>query len=306
MLVSGKKILAQAERGGYAVGAFNINNMEMLQGVISAAEELHSPVIIQTSEGAIEYAGMKYLVALVYTASHAKIPVVLHLDHGKDMRLIKEAINSGFYTSVMYDGSSKPLTTNIKNTKEVVKLAHRKKITVEAELGAIAGVEDFVSVSEREASLTNAEQAADFVKQTNCDSLAVAIGTAHGAKKFKSRPRLDFKRCTRIDERVRVPLVLHGASSVYPAEVKRANKFGAKIKDARGVNDALIRKAIKCGVRKINNDTDLRIAFTIGIRETLMKQPAVFDPRKYLGPARDRICEITKRKIKLFGSAGKA
>jgi len=280
--------------------------MEILQAVIEAAVEMKSPVIIQTSEGAISYAGMDYLGQMVGIAAKAKIPVVMHLDHGKDMRLIKKAINSGYYTSIMYDGSSKDYRTNVTNTQKIKKLAFPKHISVEAELGALSGIEDFVSVSEKEASLTNATQAADFVKETNCDSLAVAIGTAHGAYKYKGRPKLDFKRENEIDQVVKVPLVLHGASSVYPSEVKRALALGIKIKDAKGINDSLIKKAIKYGVRKINNDTDLRIAFTIGIKKALKDKPKNFDPRKTLGPAKEEIKKIVKRKIKLFGSAGKA
>ncbi|HEU0050617.1 MAG TPA: class II fructose-bisphosphate aldolase [Patescibacteria group bacterium] len=305
MLVSSKNILTKARRAHYAVPAFNINNLEILKSVMHAATELKSPVIVQTSEGAIEYAGMKYLIAMVRAAADAPIPIALHLDHGKNMDVIKQAIRDG-YTSVMMDGSSLPYEENVSKTKEIVKNAHAKHISVEAEIGVLSGIEDLVSVKKRDAILTNPEQALAFSRATGCDALAVAIGTSHGAYKFSGKTHLDIERLKRIAALVDLPLVLHGASGVLEDVVKLAEHFGAKLGKARGVLDADIKEAIKYGVAKINIDTDLRLAFTAGIHEAAHDLPKVIDPRKLLLPAMQLMAEVAKRKITLFKSAGRA
>ncbi|MDD4995042.1 MAG: class II fructose-1,6-bisphosphate aldolase [Patescibacteria group bacterium] len=305
MLVTTKKILGPARRGRYAVGAFNVNNMEILQAVIAAGIRMKSPLIIQTSEGAISYAGMDYLIAMTRLAASSPIPVALHLDHGKNLKIIKKAIDSG-YTSVMFDGSHLPLAKNIKFTRQVVSWARRRGVSVEAELGAIAGIEDFVSVSARDAHLTGPEEARDFVRRTGCDSLAVAIGTAHGAYKFKGAAKLDLARLAEIRKKVSVPLVLHGASGVPQTLVRQAEKFGARLNNPRGVSDTLIKKAVRLGICKINTDTDLRLAFTAGVRSALAENPKEIDPRKILGPAREIIQRVVKQRINIFGSKNKA
>ncbi|HPN14975.1 MAG TPA: class II fructose-1,6-bisphosphate aldolase [bacterium] len=305
MLVPAIKILKKARAGHYAIPAFNINNLEALKAIMAAAVKLRSPLIVQTSEGAIEYAGLDYLIAMVKVAAKAPVPIALHVDHGKDLKLIKQAIQQG-YTSVMFDGSALPLKENIAKTKQVVKWARAKKVSVEAEIGAIAGIEDFVSVAEKDAHLTNPEQAASFVKQTGCDSLAVAIGTAHGAYKFKGETHLDIERLKKIAKLVTIPIVLHGASGVLEDVVKLAEYHGAKLGEARGVLDADIKQAIKHGVSKVNIDTDLRIAFTAGVREAVDQMKDVIDPRKLLQPANELMTEVAVRKIMLFKSEGKA
>lgn len=304
MLVPSLPLLKKARAGKYAVPAFNVNDLEMLKAIMRAAEALRSPIIVQTSEGAIEYAGMDYLVAMVRVAAKANIPVVLHLDHGKNLEVIREAIASG-YTSVMFDGSALPYEENVRVTKQVVKWGHARRISVEAELGSIKGIEDLVSVAERDAVLTNPEQAKQFVKETGCDTLAVAIGTAHGAYKFTGVTHLDLERLKKIAALVKVPIVLHGASGVMEDVVELAEKHGAKLGEARGVLDEDIKKAIKLGVAKINIDTDLRLAFTAGIREAIDELPKVIDPRKLLEPANLLMTEVAKYKINLFGSKGK-
>ncbi len=305
MLISSQKLLQKARKEGFAVPAFNVNNLEMVEAVMKAALELKSPIILQTSEGAIEYAGMGYLIALARVAAEAKLPVVLHVDHGKNLATIKEAIKQG-YSSVMIDASRLPLKENIATTKKVVAWAKAKKISVEAEIGAIRGVEDHVSVAEAEALLTDPAEAALFAKETGCDSLAISIGTAHGAYKFEGLPRLDLKRLKEIAALVRIPLVLHGASGVREDLIDLAEHHGAKIGAARGVLDKDIKVAIKLGITKVNIDTDLRLAFTAGIREAIDELPKVIDPRKFLGPASLLMTEVARQKIKLFGSAGKA
>lgn len=305
MLTNSKNILKKAQKGKYAIGAFNINNMEILQAVVRAGVKMRSPLIIQTSEGAVSYAGIEYLKALVQVAAKAPIPIAFHLDHGKDLKIIKKAIDSG-YTSVMFDGSALPYAKNVRLTKQVVSWAKRKGVTVEAELGAIAGIEDFVSVSQRQAHLTSPKQAKEFVKNTDCDLLAIAIGTAHGAYKYKGSAKLDLKRLGQIRKKVSIPLVLHGASGVPKNIVRQAEKFGARLKNPRGVSDALIKQAIKGGICKINTDTDLRLAFTASVRKTLKQNPDVFDPRKILGPARDLIQQVVEHRIQVFASKNKA
>ncbi len=305
MLVTTKKLLAQARAKGYAIPAMNVNNLEAIKAIISAAEKMRSPVILQTSEGAIEYAGIEYLAAMIRVAASGKIPVAMHLDHGKDIRYVKLAIAHG-YTSVMFDGSAFPYAKNVALTKSVVKMAHAKGVSVEAEIGTLAGIEDFVSVEEKDAHLTNPDEARKFVRDTKCDALAIAIGTSHGAYKFTGKTHLDLNRLKKIAKLVRIPLVLHGASGVREDLVKLAELHGAKLGEARGVLDQDIKAAIRLGVAKINIDTDLRIAFTAGIRESVDDLPKVIDPRKLLERSTLLMREVAMRKMKLFGSAGRA
>jgi len=304
-LVSAKEILEKAKRANYAVGAFNINNMEILQGIISACKKALSPVIIGVSEGAISYAGFNFIVSMVKTAvDESIIPVALHLDHGKNIDTIANCINGGF-TSVMIDGSHLNFEENIKVTKEVAQLAKPRGISVEGELGRLVGVEDMVSVDEKEAILTDPEAAEEFVEKTGVDFLAIAIGTSHGAYKFKGEPKIDIERLKQIRERVDIPLVLHGASSVPEWVLERAIRYGAKLHGARGVPEDAIREAIKNGICKVNIDTDIRLALIGAIREVLTEKPEEFDPRKYLGPGRDAIEKVVLEKIELLGSSGK-
>ncbi|MEK7620265.1 MAG: class II fructose-1,6-bisphosphate aldolase [Patescibacteria group bacterium] len=307
MLVTLKQILDKADRRRYAVGAFNINNLETLQAVMDAAEAERSPVILSTSEGAIDYAGMEELASLAHIAARkTKLPVVFHLDHGKNEALVVEAIKSGWYTSVMFDGSSLPFKENIRHTKNIAEMAHKRGISVEAELGAIAGIEDFVSVKDRDAHLTDPKQAREFARATGCDALAIAVGTKHGAYKFKGESKLDYDRLKRIAEAVNVPLVLHGASGV-PANIKRiCTQYGCEISSAKGVSDASVKKAVTLGVRKVNVDTDLRLAFDAGIRKFLKERPEVIDPREILKPAKELMTKVVRHKMKTLGSSGKA
>lgn len=305
-LVTGKEILEAAHRGGYAIGAFNINNLEILQGVVAGCVETRSPVIIAVSEGAIQYAGFDYIVAMVRTAAALiPIPMALHLDHGRDQEIISRCIQGGF-TSVMIDASHLPLEENIKETTRVVEMAHAEGVSVEAELGRLRGVEDLISVQEREATFTDPEEAERFVEETSVDSLAPAIGTSHGAFKFKGEARLDLERLKTIKERVDVPLVLHGASTVPQHILELMIQYGGELQEAKGVPPAQLTKAIALGINKINTDTDLRLALTGAVRKVLAEDRRIFDPRKILGPARDMITEVVKDKVKLFGSEGKA
>lgn len=311
MLVTLKKILTAADKGRYAVGAFNVNNLEAVQAVIQAAVEARSPVVIQTSEGAIEYAGMDYLVAMIRVAAKAKVPVAMHLDHGKDLKVIRAAINAG-YTSVMHDGSTLPYKENVAKTKQVVRWARAKGVSVEAEIGAIKGVEDLVSVSEKEAFYTDPAEAARFVKATGCDALAISIGTAHGAFKSKVAPELDIERLRKIDAMVKTPLVLHGASGIDAELVSKTKNYCTTLEDcarldaAVGIPDEQVAAAIKAGIRKINIDSDLRIAFLAGVRETLLTDHKTIDPRKVLGLSTRLMKDVVKHKMELFGSKGKA
>ncbi len=304
MLVTAKKLLVPARAKKYAVPAFNINNLEVLKAVMSAAEKMRSPVILQTSQGAIEYAGIEYLTAMIRVAASGKIPVVMHLDHGTEMSFIKKALAHG-YTSIMFDGSALPYAKNVSLTKQVIRLAHVKGASVEAEIGALQGIEDDLDVEAKDARLTSPEEAARFSKETGCDSLAVAIGTSHGAYKFKQKTHLDIERLKRIAALVKVPIVLHGASGVREDVQKIAEHHGAKLGEARGVLDQDIKLAIKHGVAKVNIDTDLRLAFTAGIREAVDTLPHVIDPRKLLEPSFYLMREVAMRKMKLFGSAGR-
>lgn len=306
MFTPTKTILQKAQRGKYAVGHFNINNLEILQGIVAAAEKLKSPVILATSEGAIKYAGMEYLVCLAKTAGRlSKVPLALHLDHGRDLKIIQQAINAG-YSSVMFDGSHLPFEENVRLTKKVVAWAHKKGIFVEAELGTIGGAEDLVSA--RKILYTDPQQAAEFVKKTGCDFLAIALGTSHGAYKFskESAPHLRIDLLKEIRRRVKIPLVLHGASGVSSSLIKEAQKYGAQLQGVSGVPEAQICEAIKNGICKINTDTDLRLAFDAGVRKAVMTQPKDFDPRHILAPARDAIQKVAEGRIRLFGSEGKA
>ncbi|MBW1972808.1 MAG: class II fructose-1,6-bisphosphate aldolase [Spirochaetes bacterium] len=304
-LVSGKEILNKANKEGYAVGAFNINNMEILQGIIKGCREKKSPVIIAVSEGAIKYAGFDYIVAMVNVAAKENIPIALHLDHGRDMDIIKKCIEGGF-TSIMIDASNLPFEENIEKTKKVVEMAKPFNIAVEAELGRLVGIEDNISVKERDAVLINPDEAKEFVKKTGIDSLAPAIGTSHGAFKFKGKPKLDFDRLKEVKEKTKIPLVLHGASSVIPYILEMVNSYGGDLKEAKGVPEEDIKKAISFGINKVNVDTDLRLSLVAAIRKVLAENKKEFDPRKILGPARDLISEVVAHKVELFGSSDKA
>ncbi|MEO0184440.1 MAG: class II fructose-1,6-bisphosphate aldolase, partial [candidate division WOR-3 bacterium] len=300
MLANLIQILTAARKSHYAIGHFNTSNLEITQAIISTAEELRAPVIIGVSEKAISYAGLEVTVKLVYSlAEKSKIPVVLHLDHGKNFDIAKSCIDAGF-TSVMIDGSHLPFKENLKLTRKVVDYAHKRNISVEAEIGRLAGIEDDTKSTLN--VYTNPEEAKKFAKESECDALAVAIGTSHGAYKFKGRPKLRIDILKEIAEKVKIPLVLHGASGVKPKWVNYANRFGAKIEKTSGVPDRLIKEAIKNGIAKINVDTDIRIAFTAGIREFLMKNPQDFDPRKILSNARETAKKVIKERIILFGS----
>ncbi|MBN1504468.1 MAG: class II fructose-1,6-bisphosphate aldolase [Candidatus Eisenbacteria bacterium] len=305
-LVTNRELMQKAFREGYAVGAFNINNMEFLQAVAGAAGEEKSPAIIAVSEGAIKYAGFDVLVGMVRTiASMTSAPMSLHLDHGKDPAVIRQCIEGGF-TSVMIDASDKAFAENVRVTKSVVQAAGARGVSVEAELGRLAGIEDAVSVAERDALLTDPAQAADFVRQTGVDSLAVSIGTSHGAYKFKGESVLAIDRVREIRDMIGIPLVLHGASGVSQATVSKAAQYGAVLGKPAGVPDDSIREAIRFGVAKVNIDTDMRLAFMASVRETLVTKASEFDPRKILGPARDAIRDVVKGKMRLFGSSGRA
>src|SRR3989338_3390935 len=304
MFTSTTSILQKAKRGGYAVGHFNINNMEMVQAIVNAAVKLKSPIILATSEGAIHYAGMEYLYALAKTASEInKIPLALHLDHGRDMKIIEKAIKIG-YSSVMIDASHEDFERNIALTKKVVQMAHRKGISVEAELGTIGGVED--AVKSRNILYTDPAKAQEFVQRTGCDFLAIAIGTSHGAFKFAGKAHLRMDILKEVRKRVKIPLVLHGASCVPLSAVKEAQKYCANLKGVQGVPDAQIKQAVKNGICKFNTDTDLRIAFDAGIRKNIVNTPHDFDPRHILAPAREYMQKVVEHRIKLFGSEGKA
>jgi fructose-bisphosphate aldolase class II len=305
-LVSAKDILVPAREKGYAVGAFNTSNLETCQAILEAARELGSPVIVATSESAIDYAGYDHLHGMVKgMATSLGVKAALHLDHGADIGVVVKCIKHG-WTSVMIDASKLEYQANVATTAEVVKIAHLVGVPVEAELGRLGGIEDKVKVDEREAFLTDPAQAREFAERTGVDSLAVAIGTSHGAYKFKAEPKLDLDRLAEISRRVSIPLVLHGASSVPEDVLQRAAKYGARLPGAKGVPEDAIKAAIARGIAKINIDTDLRLAFTGAVRQMLAEKPEVFDPRKILGAGREAIKDLVRRKIEVFGSAGKA
>lgn len=308
MLVNTKEMLLKAARENYAVGAFNFTNMENLQAILEAAEEEKSPVILQTSKAAIEYMGIDYIIGMIEAATkNITIPFALHLDHGSSFEIAKKCIDNG-YTSVMIDMSSKPYEENILETRKVVEYAHPRGVTVEAELGKLAGIEDDVVVSENDALFTNPEEAQDFVTRTGIDSLAVAIGTSHGAYKFKGDAKLRFDILEEIIKRIpETPIVLHGASTVVTELVETANEYGAKIPGAKGVPDELLEEASRRGVSKINVDTDLRLAFTSEIRKMFTNNPEIFNPRDYLNVGKEKAKEIVKHKMRnVFKSSNKA
>lgn len=310
-LVNSSEMFKKAYDGGYAIGAFNVNNMEIVQAITEAAAELHSPVILQASAGARKYANPEYLRKMVEAAVNncPDIPMVMHLDHGADFAICKNCIDMGF-TSVMIDASSKPFEENIKMTKEVVAYAHDRGVSVEAELGALAGIEDDVVVSAEDSSYTRPEEVEEFVKRTGVDSLAIAIGTSHGAYKFKpgTNPQLRFDILDEIVKNIPgFPIVLHGASSVPQEYVKMINDNGGALKDAIGVPEEQLRQAARSAVCKINVDSDLRLAFTAGVRKTLAENPDMFDPRGYLKVSRENVKAVVSHKIKhVLGSEGKA
>jgi len=308
-LVTTKEMFEKSMKEGFAIGAFNVNNMEIIQGIVDAAAENNSPVILQASSSAIKYARINYLMKMIEAAveQYPDLPIAIHLDHGADFEICKKCIDAGF-TSVMFDGSKYDFEENIRLTKEVVDYAHAHGVVVEAELGKLAGIEDEVNVSADEAKYTDPAQAEEFVKRTGVDSLAIAIGTSHGAYKFKGEAKLRFDILKEIKERIpNTPIVLHGASTVIPELVDTCNQFGGNIPGAKGVPDEILHEASVSGVSKINVDTDLRLAMTAGIRKVFVEEPSAFDPRKYLTPARDLVKETVSHKIKnVFGSANKA
>ncbi|MDD3224215.1 MAG: class II fructose-1,6-bisphosphate aldolase [Clostridium sp.] len=295
-LVTTKEMFKKAYAGHYAIGAFNINNMEVLQGVINGAKVKKSPVILQVSSSALKYAGPKYLRAMVETAvAETGVDVALHLDHGPNFETVKVCVENGF-TSVMIDGSSLPYEENVAQTKKVVEYAHAHGVVVEAELGVLAGVEDDVKSDKH--IYTDPEQAVDFVNKTGVDSLAIAIGTSHGAYKFAGEANLRFDILEEVQKKLPgFPIVLHGASSVDPESVEMCNKFGGQLGGAKGVPNEMLRKAASMAVCKINMDTDLRLAMTASIRKVFAEEPKVFDPRKYLGAGRDHIQDLVEKKI---------
>ncbi len=310
-LVSSKKMLQMAYKNGYAIGAFNVNNMEITQGIIAAVKEEKAPVILQISKGAREYAGISYLRAIIDTAvkENPDIPVCMHLDHGDSFELCKQCVDDG-YTSVMIDASHFPFEENVKLTKKVVEYAHARGVAVEAELGQLGGIEEHVvgiSADDVLKNLTDPNQVVEFVEKTGCDSLAIACGTSHGAYKFKSEPRIAFDVIEAVGKKLPgFPLVMHGASSVLPEFKELINKYGGKMPDAMGVPESAISRAAKMAVCKINIDTDLRMAMTASIRRVFAEKPGEFDPRKYLGTAREAIKSMVKHKLSVLCSAGKA
>ena len=309
-LVTTTKMFKDAYEGGYAVGAFNVNNMEIIQGIVAAGKKLNAPLILQVSKGARAYANHLYLVKLVEAAvEESGLPIALHLDHGPDFETCKACIDGGF-TSVMIDGSSLPYEENVALTKKVVDYAHAHGVVVEGELGQLAGVEDEVNVNAEDASYTNPDQVEDFVKRTGVDSLAIAIGTSHGAYKFKpgQKPQLRFDILEEVSKRLPgFPIVLHGASSVIPKFVEEINKYGGSMPDAIGIPEDMLRQAATMAVCKINIDSDLRLAMTAAIRKHFVEHPSDFDPRQYLKPAREAIEGMVEHKINtVLGCAGKA
>jgi fructose-bisphosphate aldolase, class II len=307
-LVTTKEMFQKAYEGGYAIGAFNVNNMEIIQAITEAGKEEQAPLILQVSSGARKYANHTYLMKLIEAAvEETGLPIAVHLDHGDTFELCKSCIDGGF-TSVMFDGSHHAFEENIKLTKQVVEYAHDKGVVVEAELGRLAGIEDDVNVSDKDASFTDPDQAIEFVQRTGVDSLAIAIGTSHGAYKFKGEPRLRFDILEAIQKNLPgFPIVLHGASSVIPEYVEMINQNGGIMPGAQGVPEEMLRKAAGMAVCKINIDSDLRLAFTGTLRKYFAENPTHFDPRQYLGPARAAIKEMVKRKLNnVLGCSQKA
>ncbi|ESE28597.1 fructose-1,6-bisphosphate aldolase, class II [Eubacterium brachy ATCC 33089] len=297
--ITSTEMFKKSLKSDYAVGAFNVNNMEIIQGIVDAAKQEQAPIILQVSAGARKYAKPAYLLKLVEAAMvDTGLDICLHLDHGEDFEICKQCIDGGF-TSVMIDGSKHPFEDNVALTKKVVEYAHAHGVVVEAELGKLAGVEDNIKVDSKSATYTVPEEAAEFVEKTGVDSLAIAIGTSHGAYKFSGDPQLDFDRLREIHKLIPdTPLVLHGASTVLPEFVDKCNQYGGNIPGAKGVPEEMITEAAKYGICKVNIDTDLRLAMTAEIRKYLAENPKEFDPRKYLGPARDAISSMVSHKIR--------
>jgi len=307
-LVTSREMFKKAYEGGYAIGAFNVNNMEIIQGITEAAKEENAPLILQVSAGARKYAKHIYLMKLIEAAvEDTGLPICVHLDHGEDFEVCKSCIDGGF-TSVMIDGSKHSFEENIRLTKQVVDYAHDKGVTVEGELGKLAGIEDAVNVSDKDASFTDPNEVEEFVKRTGVDSLAIAIGTSHGAFKFKGEALLRFDILEQVQLRLPgFPIVLHGASSVMPEYVEIINKYGGDMPGAKGVPEDMLRKAAAMAVCKINIDSDLRLALTASIRKHFAENPSHFDPRQYLTPARAAIKAVVQHKIvKVLGCSGKA
>lgn len=307
-LITSQEMFKKAYEGGYAIGAFNVNNMEIVQGITEAAAEVNAPLILQVSAGARKYAKHVYLMKLIEAAiADTDLPICVHLDHGDSFETCKSCIDGGF-TSVMIDGSHHSFEKNIEETKRVVEYAHAHGVVVEAELGRLAGIEDAVNVSAEDASYTRPEEVEEFVAKTGVDSLAIAIGTSHGAYKFAGEAQLRFDILEEIQKNLPgFPIVLHGASSVIPEYVETINKYGGDMPGAKGVPEDMLRKAASMSVCKINIDSDLRLAMTAAIRETFAKSPSEFDPRKYLGPGRDNIRKIVKHKlVNVLGCDGTA
>ncbi|MBE5821114.1 MAG: class II fructose-1,6-bisphosphate aldolase [Clostridiales bacterium] len=298
-IVTSTEMFKKAQEGGYAIGAFNVNNMEIIQGITQAAKAENAPLILQVSAGARKYAKHVYLMKLIEAAvEDTDLPIVVHLDHGADFDICKSCIDGGF-SSVMIDGSKYDFEQNIELTKRVVDYAHERGVVVEAEIGKLAGIEDDVNVSADDAKFTDPDQAVEFIQRTGCDSLAIAIGTSHGAYKFKGTPKLRFDILEEIVRRTNhFPIVLHGASTVIPEFVDACNKYGGQIPGAQGVPEDMLKKAGQLGVAKINIDTDLRLAMTASIRKFFIENPSKFDPREYLSPARDAIEEMVRHKIR--------
>lgn len=305
MLVTGSDILVPARAGKYGVGAFNTNDLEITQAIIHTAERLRSPVIVQISEGALKYGGKDLVNVVIDLATRATVPVALHLDHGSSYENALKAISLGF-SSVMIDASHHGFEENAHETRRVVEAAHAMGVTVEAEIGRLGGIEEHIVVSEEDAFLTNPEEAQKFVEATGVDYLAIAIGTSHGAYKGKGRPFIDHARIQKCSELLSIPLVAHGSSGVPAYIVERLRAAGGVIGDAFGIADEDLQQATQHGIAKVNVDTDLRLAFTVGVREALAKNPKEFDPRKILGPARDLMGELVEHKMRVLGSVGKA
>ncbi len=307
-LVTTKEMFEKSMKEHFAIGAFNVNNMEIIQAIVDAAKEENSPVILQASSSAIKYARINYLMKMIEAAvGETDVPIAMHLVHGPDFETCKMCIDAGF-TSVMIDGSKYDFEENVALTKKVVDYAHERGVVVEAELGKLAGIEDDVNVSANDAMYTDPDQAKEFVERTGCDSLAIAIGTSHGAYKFKGEAKLRFDILEKVKEKLsNTPIVLHGASTVIPELVETCNKYGGNIPGAKGVPDEMLNEASNRGISKINVDTDLRLAMTSEIRKVFAEAPEAFDPRKYLTPARDKITEVVRHKIRdVFGSNNKA
>lgn len=308
-LVTTKKMFEMAYKNGYAIGAFNVNNMEITQGIVDAVAEEKAPLILQISKGAREYAKMSYLKAIIEVAvkENPQIPICMHLDHGDTFEICKQCVDDGF-TSVMIDASHSSFADNVKLTKQVVEYAHAHGVVVEAELGQLGGIEEHVKgVDDVMAHLTDPDQVVEFVGKTGCDSLAIAIGTSHGAYKFKTAPKLAFDVVEKVQKKLpNFPLVMHGSSSVLPEFKDLINKYGGKMPEAMGVPEEAITQASKMAVCKVNIDTDLRMALTAKIRQVFAEKPGEFDPRKYLAPGRDAILKMVKHKLHVLGCAGKA